>query len=184
MKTTRAVWMSVAMAVLLPGCVSITPATYIVSPDIRQSLKPFEGSKVKVTSAVGPGNFDPMCRAAGNLRFENGLTVPQFVKKSFNDEFKFAGIEAENGVQLSATLTRIEFSSSASLVNGYWDLGLTLASSNGATMSTDVHYDFQSGFNALTACNNTSQALAQAAQALVRKTVADPRFASLIRSKI
>jgi hypothetical protein len=180
-KTARAAALAAAAAVLLSGCMSMTPATYMVSPDIKKSLEPYQGSKLEVAQLTGPANFDAMCRAAGNLRFENGMTVPQFIQKSFNDEFKFAGIHAENGVKLTGTLTRVEFSSSASLVNGYWDLALSLASSNGKSMNVDARHDFSSGFDAITACNNTSQALAQAAQALIRKTVADPRFATLVR---
>jgi hypothetical protein len=122
-----------------------------------------------------------MCRAVGDVKIENGLTVPQFIQKSFNDELKFAGIHAGNGVQLKGNLTRIEFSSSASLVKGYWDLALNLSSSNGKSMSVENRHDFDSGFDGATACNNTSQALAQAAQALIRKTVADPRFGTLVR---
>jgi hypothetical protein len=181
MKTAHSICITSAAALTLSGCISMTPATYMVSPDIKQSLRAYEGSKAHVVEVAGPSNFDPMCRAAGNLRFESGMTVPQFVEKAFNDEFKYAGIYAPEGVSLRGRLTRIDFSSSASIVNGYWDLALSLESSNGKSLSEESRYDFESGFNAVTACNNTSQALATAVQALIRKTVTDPRFGSLVR---
>ena len=180
MKSARSICIACAAALMLSGCISMTPATYMVSPDITQSLRAYEGSKARVVKIDGPANFDPMCRAAGNLRFENGMTVPQFVEKGFNDEFKFAGIYAADGVSLRGRLTRIDFSSSASMVNGYWDLALSLESSNGKSLGMESRYDFESGFNALTACNNTSRALATAVQKLIRKIVADPRFGSLL----
>jgi PBP1b-binding outer membrane lipoprotein LpoB len=181
MKNARTALLAATAAVLLSGCISMTPATYMVSPDIKQTLKQYDGSKLQVSQIEGPADFNAMCRAVGNVQIENGLSVPQFIQKSYNDELKFAGLHAENGVQLKGKLTRVEFSSSASLVNGYWDLALSLASSNGKSMNVETRHDFESGFNGATACNNTSQALAQAAQALVRKTVADPRFGTLIR---
>lgn len=171
---------AVAAALLLSGCITMTPATYMVTPDVKQALSRYAGARVEVATMTGPVDFDPMCRAVGNLKFENGLTVPEFVRKALNDEFKYAGIHSEGGVRLEGALTRVEFSSSASVVKGYWELALALVSSNGASMSTEVRYDFDSGFNGVTACNNTSQALAQATQALIRKIAADPRFATLV----
>lgn len=67
------------------------------------------------------------------------------------------------------------------MVNDDWDLDLTLTSSNGKSMQVPVHYDFSAGFSGITACSNTRQALARAAQSLVRKTVADPRFSTLLK---
>lgn len=179
MKSTVAA--ALAAAALLSGCMSMTPATYIVSPDIKQALAPLQGSKAALVSMEGPAGFNPMCRAVGNLAFENGLTVAQFVQKAFNDELRYAGVFGEGGAQLKGTLLRAEFSSTASLVNGYWDLALRLESANGQSMTVEARHEFESGFNGITACNNTSQALAQAAQMLVRKAVSDPQFARMVR---
>lgn len=177
----RKIFAGLALALALGGCVSITPATYTVSPEIRQSLAQYYGQHASVVAMTAPASFDPMCRAVGNVRIENDLSVAQFVQKAFNDELRYAGIAGEGGVQLTGTLNKVDFSSSASVVNGYWDLDLTLTSSNGKSMQVPVHYDFSAGFSGITACSNTSQALARAAQALVRKTVADPRFSTLLK---
>jgi hypothetical protein len=180
MKISRA-FFAILLSAPLGACVTLNPATYTVSPEIRQSLQAYEGNKMRLAELAGPAKFDAMCRAVGNLQIDGGLTVQQFVQKAFNDELKFAGLLADNGVQLKGTLTRAEFSSSASLVNGYWELAMTLTSSNGKSMAVEARHEFESGFSGLGACNNTSQALAQASQMLIRKTVADPRFATLVR---
>lgn len=177
----RKVFPGLALAMALGGCVSITPATYTVSPEVRQSLARYQGEHALVVSMTGPANFDPMCRAVGNVRIENDLSVAQFVQKAFNDELRYAGIAGEGGAKLTGTLNKVDFSSSAAVVNGYWDLDLTLKSSNGKSMEVPIHYDFSAGFSGITACSNTSQALAQAAQELVRRTAADPRFPTLLK---
>ena len=171
-------WLALA-GLALSGCISMTPASYMVSPDVKAALKPYEGAKVQVTEMMAPAGFNPMCRAVGNLKFENGLTMAEFVQKGFNDELRYAGVYGAD-TQLKGKLTRAEFSSTNSLVKGSWDLALVLESSNGKSMSVESRYDFDSGFSGITACDNTSKALAQATQGLVRKTVADPRFASLL----
>jgi hypothetical protein len=117
----------------------------------------------------------------GPIQASDGMTIPQFVEKAFNDEFKFASIYADNGVVLSGTLSQIEFSSSAGLTNGYWLLGMTLKSSNGKSMTVDSRYDFKSGFDAITACNQTAQALGPAVQDLIKKAVTQPNFAAMTR---
>ncbi len=48
-------------------------------------------------------------------------------------------------------------------------------------MSTASTYGFKSGFDAITACNQTAQALGPAVQDLIKKVVTDPQFAILIR---
>jgi hypothetical protein len=180
MRTLRASLLVLALPVALSGCMTMSPAAYMVSPDVKQSLAAYQGAHVHVDSMAGPPDFDAMCRAVGNVRIEHDLTVPQFVQKAFNDEFRYGGVDGE-GLRLKGRLTRVAFSSSVAAVNGYWDLALALESSNGRSMTSEVHYEFEAGFAGITACSNTSLALAQAAQALVRKTVADPRFSTLIR---
>ncbi|HET7730168.1 MAG TPA: hypothetical protein VFK48_09060 [Usitatibacter sp.] len=171
----------VALAALLPACMSMTPAQYMVSAESREVLRKYEGAKVRVARLAGPADFDAMCRGAGDVKAADGLSIPQFIEKSFNDEFRFAGIHSNDGVELAGTVTRLAFSSTAGLVNGWWEIGVALRSGSGASVSVEVRHDFHSGFDGVTACNNTSQALGTAVQALVRKTISDPAFAALVR---
>jgi hypothetical protein len=57
---------------------------------------------------------------------------------------------------------------------------LTLTSSNGKTMTTFNKYEFKSGFDAITACNQTAQALGNAVQDLIKATVSDNQFGQLL----
>ena len=163
------------------GCSTMTPARYSVSVDNNQALKKFDGSKVHLESVMAPEQFSSNCRLMGPIQASDGMTIPQFVQKAFNDEFKFASIYSDNGIVLTGLLNRIEFSSTSGLTNGYWHLGMELKSSNGKTMSFDNRYDFKSGFDAITACNQTAQALGPAVQDLIKKAASNPKFAELIR---
>lgn len=48
-------------------------------------------------------------------------------------------------------------------------------------MVIENRYPFESGFDGITACNQTAQALAPAVQDLIKKTVTDTQFAALVR---
>ncbi|HEX4332267.1 MAG TPA: hypothetical protein VH040_09020 [Usitatibacter sp.] len=159
----------------------MTPATYMVSPDTKSSLARFQGATLVVADIAGPATFEPMCRAVGKISVADDMTIGQFIARGFNDELKFAGLYAANGVKLTGTVTKAAFSSSALIVNGYWDLAITLQSSNGQSVAIENRYDFDAGFIGASACNNTSRALGPAVQQLVQKTVNDPRFAALVR---
>ncbi len=158
----------------------MTPARYSMSVDNNQALKKFDGTKVRLSSVSSPARFDASCRLMGPIQASDGMTIPQFVEKAFNDEFKFASIYSDNGIALTGSLNRIEFSSTSGLTNGYWHLGMELKSSNGKSMSFDNRYDFKSGFDAITACNQTAQALGPAVQDLIKRAATSPEFAELI----
>lgn len=169
------------LAVLATGCSTMTPSRYSVSVDNNQALKQHAGAAVRVTSMSAPASYDSNCRLMGPIQASDGMSIPQFVEKAFNDELKFAGIYSDSGVALTGALTKIQFSSMAGLTNGWWDLGLTLTSSNGKAMSAENRYEFKSGFDGITACNQTAQALGPAVQDLINQVVTDPSFASLIQ---
>ena len=117
----------------------------------------------------------------GPIQASDGMSIPQFVEKAFNDELKFANIYSDSGISLAGTLNKIQFSSTSGLTNGWWDIGLTLTSSNGKAISVENRYEFKSGFDAITACNQTAQALGPAVQDLIKRTVTDPAFGQLLQ---
>jgi len=176
----KALVLAAAIA-LISGCSTMTPARYSMSVDNNQALKKLDGSKVRLAGVTSPANFDSNCRLMGPIQASDGMTIPQFVNKAFNDELKFAGLYADSGVSLTGSLNRIEFSSMTGLTSGYWHLGMELKSSNGRSMSFDNRYEFKSGFDAITACNQTAQALGPAVQDLIKKAVTNPEFAALVR---
>jgi hypothetical protein len=144
-------------------------------------MKAYEGTKAGLTSLNQQATFDSNCRLMGPIEPADGLSIPQFVTKAFNDELKMAGIYSDAGVQISGVITKIEFSSISGLTNGYWDIGIQLDSSNGNTLFVTNKYSFKSGFDAITACNATADALTPAVQDLIKATVTHSDFGKLIR---
>ena len=170
----------ITLFLLLSACSTMQPPRYAVSVDNIQKLKTFEGSKAAVVSFTQPADFSSGCRLMGPIEPADGLTISQFVSKAFNDEFKMADIYSTEGTKLNGEIVKIEFSSMTGLTNGYWDIGLKLTSSNGRSLSVDNKYTFKSGFDAITACNATADALSPAVQDLIAATINHPEFGDLI----
>ena len=169
-----------AVCAAMTGCSTMTPARYSVSVDNNQILKQYAGKSLELASMGAPANYDSNCRLMGPIHASDDMTIPQFVQKAFNDELKFAGLYSEAGTKLEGTLEKIQFSSTSGLTSGWWDLALVLKSSNGKSISTQNKYEFKSGFDAITACNQTAQALGPAVQDLIKKAISDPAFPSLL----
>jgi hypothetical protein len=170
----------IAIVVAWAGCSTMQPPRYAVSVDNIQALKVFEGSQIEVVSLNQSANFSSNCRAMGPIEPADGLTVPAFIAKAFNDELKMAGLYSTSGRKISGDITKIEFSSITGLTNGYWDIGVTLSSSNGHSLSVTNKYTFKSGFDAITACNATADALTPAVQDLIKAIVSNPGFSKLL----
>jgi hypothetical protein len=165
---------------LITSCSTMTPARYSVSVDANEELEDMNNAKVYLANLSPPADEDSNCRMMGPIKAGDGLSITEFIASAFNDEFKFADVYDEGGVRLEGEVTEIEFGSMDGLTNGHWNLGLTLRSSNGKEMSSNINYTFKSGFDAVTACNQTAQALGAAVQDLVVKTVTDAAFEPLI----
>lgn len=166
---------------ILSACSTMQAPRYSISVDNIQKLKSYEDVKVEVVSLNQSADFSPNCRLMGPIEPADGLTIPQFISKAFNDEFKMAGIYSKDGLKLSGDITKIEFSSTTGLTNGYWDIGLRLDSSNGHSLSVNNKYTFKSGFDAITACNATADALTPAVQDLLKATFSHPEFNKLLK---
>lgn len=158
----------------------MTPTSYAPYADNNVALRKHEGVSVSVGSLSDTSNFSANCRLMGPITASGNRSIAQFVQDSFNDEFKFAAIHGSDTV-LQGELTHAEFSSTSGLTNGWWILRVTLRNpDNGSSLTADARYDFPSGFDAMTACTQTAQALTPAVQRLVNSAVSKPEFAKLI----
>jgi hypothetical protein len=166
--------------VTLSACSTMQPPRYSVSVDNIEALKAFNGANAEFTFLNQPANFNSNCRLMGPIEPADGMSIPQFIAKAFNDEMKMAGIHSKSGVKITGDITKIEFSSISGLTNGYWDIALHLKATNGNTLSVSNKYSFKSGFDAITACNATADALSPAVQDLIKATVAHPDFGKLL----
>lgn len=173
-----------AAALALSACQTMQPASYANYGDNTFVLRKFTGAKVRVTSMNDLSKFDSGCRMAGPIKTAGNRPLAEFIRDSLNDELKFANLYSDEpgSTELSATLNSGEFSSMTGLTRGYWTFSLQLANAaNGKSLTATSRYDFDSGFDAMTACMNTSNALTPAVQRLIYKTVSDPGFPDLIK---
>jgi len=172
-----------AVSVLLAGCQTMQPASYSNYGDNAFTLRKLAGAKVRVASMNDLSKFDTGCRMVGPIKTAGSRPIAEFIRDSLNDEFKFAGIYSDDPgtAELIATLNSGEFSSMTGLTRGYWTFSLQLANpASGKSLTATSRYDFDSGFDAATACMNTSNALTPAVQRLIYKAVSDSEFNALV----
>lgn len=172
-----------AVAALLTACETPTTQRYAISADNNQAIKSLGVSNIGVRSFVAPTNFSSTCRALGPMQVADGLNHTQYIQKAFEDELKIAGAYAQSAarVTIGGKLNKLEFSSSKGITGGYWQIDLTLDSSNGRSLNVSEYYEFNSGFAANDACRNTAEAYSRAVQNLVGEAVKSPTFADLVK---
>ena len=164
----------------ISACSTMQPPRYAVSIHNVESLKELENAQFYVSELDQSAEFKSTCRLIGFIEPADGLTMSEFITKAFNDEARMANVYSKDGVSISGNVNKIVFSSVKGVTNGYWDIGITLYSTNGESMTVDNIYNFKSGFDAITACNATADALSPAVQDLISKTINDPRFFQLL----
>jgi hypothetical protein len=172
-----------ALGLLMAGCSTIQPASYANYGDNTFALRKVSGAKVRVVSMNDLSKFDSGCRMAGTMKTAGNRPMAEFIKDSLNDELKFAGLYSDDPgtSELSATLNSAEFSSMTNLTRGFWSFSLQVSNrANGRSLVENSRYDFDSGFDAMTACMNSANAITPAVQRLIYKVVSDPSFPGLV----
>jgi len=171
----------IALSLLtLSACSTMQPPRYAISVDNIEVLKTLAVSG-EFAHLNQSSTFNSNCRLMGPIEPADGLSIPSFITKAFNDELKMSDKYKTDSNKITGDISKIEFSSITGLTNGYWDISLDLQSTNGQSMSINNKYTFKSGFDAITACNATADALTPAVQDLIKATVSDPRFALLMQ---
>jgi len=163
----------------LSACSTMQPPRYAVSVDNIQALKSMNEIQGEFVNLTQASQFSSNCRLMGPIEPADGLSIPQFITKAFNDELKMSDRYSEDGADITGEITNIEFSSVSGLTNGYWNIALKLNSSNGTSLNVSNKYSFKSGFDAITACNATADALSPAVQDLIKATINHRDFAKL-----
>jgi len=172
-----------AAAFVLSACETPTTQRYAISADNNQAIKAIGATGIGVKTFVAPADFSANCRALGPMQVADKLTHTRYIQKAFEDELKIAGAYAGTSprVTLGGRISKLEFSSSKGLTNGYWLIDMSLESSNGKNIQVTENYDFSSGFAAQEACRNTAEAFSRAVQNLVGKAVRAPGFQALLQ---
>lgn len=165
-------------ALCLAGCDSYTAAPYGISADNNLALKSVgAGAHVAVNTFTLAVKYDPDCRLAGPIQLPGGLSAQGYIQKAFTDELKIAGLydkSAKN--RLTGSITQLDFGSTS----GGWDMALTLASTNGRTVSANEHYDFHTSWTSEGACHNVADSFQPAVQGLIQQMILSPGFKALL----
>lgn len=175
-----------AIAISLTGCQTYNAQMYGVSPDTNYTIK-----SLKVNDSISVGDFsisrplDTSCRAVGPITLPNNLSFQSYIKKALEDELKVGGAYAYQSpkVILSGRINRLDMSSSKGLMRGYWDIDITIESSNGQSLTVSEYYEFDSGFDGFSACKNTADGFMPTVQNLIAKIIKSPKFKDLITVK-
>jgi hypothetical protein len=182
LRTTTFVLVAAA-TMILAACETPTTQRYAISADNNQAIRSIGATGIGVRSFVGPADFSSNCRALGPMQVADNLTHTQYIQKAFEDELKIAGAFAQGTprVTIGGRVNKIEFSSTKGITGGYWQIDLSLDSSNGKNLDVSEYYEFNSGFSANEACRNTAEAYSRAVQNLVGKAVKSSTFTALLK---
>ena len=175
--------LAIALTVLaLSACSTYMPQRYSISADNNVALKATGAGNINVGSFKGPTNFDNACRGAGPIAPPDNMSFEAYIQKALADELKVAGMFDDKSpkVTLSGVVENLKFSSSRGLTGGEWDISLRVSSSNGKSVFVSEHYEFNSGFVADTACQQTAEAYLPAVQNLIGKLIKATGFKSLL----
>lgn len=175
---------AVAAAVLLAGCETPTTQGYAALGSNTTALRTLGVEGVGVGAFTGAEDFSASCRAFGTLSAA-GVTHREYIRRAFEEELLTAGIGSLSGprVVLTGVINELNFSSVSNVIGGYWNIRVTLKSSNGAAMTKAVRHEFGSGFLADNACKNAADAFLRATQDLVSAFVRDPGFKTVVQSR-
>lgn len=161
------------------GCATRAAPRYSISVDNIMALRGLSGKKINLGNftANRPGVNEFICRAAGPITTPDSEPFEDFIRKAFLDELRIADVYSPTAsTALTGNLNEIGFSSLLS----EWDVSLTVASSNGKTLTVVEKYEAPRNFNGSAACNLIAQTLVPAVQDLIGKVVNHPDFRDLL----
>src|SRR5574344_1271102 len=172
---------SVALATLLfTGC-GIKTTEYNVSADNVQTLRTYQDVKLGVSefTATNKGESSVMCRLAETITTPKGEPFSEYIKDALISELKMAGnYDVNSDLKLSGNLNKIYGSST--IGNAYWEVNVTITSSNGKSLTVNTKRDYPSAFVAYTACNNMGTSFAPTIKQLIGDIVNHKDFATLL----
>ena len=166
---------------LLGACSAVAPPRYAASVDNVMQLKRLPAGQWRMGTIAPPADYQRRCRLAAPVDGPDGQSIPHYIERAFNDEFKLAGIYADGATPLSGRLTKLAFDTFAGIGRGQWDIELTLRGASGRELTVSQHHEFGVSLDGVTACDQTARALQPAVQDLIQQAVAQPAFAQLIR---
>jgi hypothetical protein len=163
------------------GCSTYAASRYSISGDTVSTLRAFRGHTVNVGpfTAPKPGRTEITRRAVGPIKTPDGESFEAFIRKALVDELTISEVYgADAPVTLTGRLDDVDFSSG--MTDAAWQIGLTVVSSTGKSVTVHETYQFKGNFVGEIACQQTAHSLMPAVQNVVGKVVRHPDFPALV----
>ena len=184
MKNLVKTGMLLAAVALLAGCSTTNSIPYKASTNnvitLQNTLK---ASNTKVTlgtfSMANGVTEELMCRLMGPVKVAPGKTMSTFIKEAFQEELFLAQAYDTNApVKIEGQIEKMSFSS-VSPAN--WEVSMRVSSNKSPGYTVAVKYNYDTSFDAWSACKNVADAFAPAVQELLRQVVSNPQFTQLVK---
>ena len=172
---------AVLASFLLSGC-GIKTNEYNVSADNVQTLRDYKALKLDVAdfTATNQGESSVMCRLAETVSTPKGEPFSEYIKEALVSELKMAGVYDKNSdLKISGNLNKIY--GSTMYGNAYWELNVTISSSNGKSITVNTKRDYPSSYLASTACNNMGTSFSPTIKQLIAEILNHRDFSELLR---
>jgi hypothetical protein len=170
----------IGAAVLFTGC-GIKTSEYNVSADNVQTLRDYKELKLDVSTftATTPAESSIMCRLAETVSTPKGESFEEYIKDALISELKMAGSYDKNSdLKISGNLNKIY--GSTMFGNAYWEINVTITSSNGKSITVNTKRDYPSSYLATTACNNMGTSFSPTIKQLIGDVINHKDFSSLL----
>ena len=171
----------VLAAFLFTGC-GIKTSEYNVSADNVQTLRDYKDLKLDVSNftATNSGESSVMCRLAETISTPKGETFSEYIQDALVSELKMAGVYDKNSdLKISGNLDKIY--GSTMFGNAYWEISVTITSTNGKSLTVNTKRDYPSSYLSSTACNNMGTSFAPTIKQLIGNIVNHKDFSELLR---
>lgn len=180
LKTTSVI----AVAILMVGCSTTNSIPYKASTSnvitLQNTLKQ---SNIKVnlgTFSMASGvDENLMCRMMGPVKVAPGKSLATYIKEAFQEELFLAQSYDTNApVIIEGRIEKLAFSS-VSPAN--WEITMRVSSNKSQGYSVSTKYNYETSFDAWSACKNVADAFSPAVQELLRQVTANPQFSHLVK---
>ena len=184
MKNTIKVAIVIATVALLAGCSTTNSIPYKASTSnvitIQNTLKASNTKVTLGTFSMGSGVTEELlCRLMGPVKVAPGKTLSAYIKEAFQEELFLAqAYDTNASVKIEGQIEKLAFSS-VSPAN--WEISMRVSSNKSPGYTVAVKYNYDTSFDAISACRNVADAFAPAVQELLRQVVTNPQFNQLVK---
>ena len=175
--------LAIIAMVVLSGCANKVH-DYSVSTENLMELKKISksGKTVKLGAFTdsGKGERSVMCRLATPIGTPTGETFASYIQNAMKKEMIVADVYS-NSAKNTLTANLNDIYGSSTLGNAYWELDMTVKSSNGKNLRVKSRYEYESSFTAYSACSEMQRSYPLAVQKVIKDVIKNPKFISLTK---